>query len=222
MRALIILTRVPEAGKTKTRLIGEWTPQQVAKLHFCFLKDISSQLQALKLATHSENFGLFVSYYGDKKADFVSIFSKSFEFFPQQGEHLGEKMANSFQRLFLQGYKQLLLIGADTPQLKNQTFQDAFRALQDSDIVLGPTFDGGYYLIGMKSWIPEVFSADIGWGGKTVLEETLQKIKKKKVFLLPKEQDIDTRQDLENFVLLAKKRNNSENTLKYLSKIWKK
>ena len=217
MRALILMSRIPIAGKTKTRLIGNLSPQQVANLHYCFLQDIALELEFLFPTTD-----LFVNYGHEGKLDNIKdIFDKKFFFLPQKGDSLGEKMANAFQILFAKGYKKILLMGADCLQCTHQELEQAFDCLQSNDIVLGPTIDGGYYLVGLKRFYALLFFDNILWGTPKVFLQTMQKINDKKVFFLAKKRDIDTPQDLQFFFKKEKNRNRNKNTLKYLYRVWK-
>lgn len=216
MRALLLMTRIPIPGKTKTRLIGQLNSQQVANLHQCFLKDIARQLSFL-----SANTDLFVSYGNEGSLEIIkNIFDENFFLFPQQGKTLGEKMAKALSFIFAKGYQRVILIGSDCPQLTNKNIEQAFTKLQTHDIVLGPSFDGGYYLIGMKQFFSQLFLSDILWGSQEVLQKTIQQVKSKKVFFLAKEQDIDTLEDLQRFFKKKKTSNSSKNTLDYICKLW--
>ncbi len=218
MKSLVIMTRVPIKGKTKTRLIGDYSAQQAALLHQCFLKDIA--LEVIKLATSVD---LFVSYGKEGDTQILKdIFTKEFQFFLQEGDNLGDKMANIFRRMFLQGYTKVILIGSDAPQISHRVFLSAFNALSHFDLALGPTLDGGYYLIGMKEFFYEVFQQHICWGSSKVFKDTIRELHGKKVFLLTKELDLDTAECLKKFFIIAKQRNNSKNTTRYLTKLWKK
>jgi uncharacterized protein len=119
----------------------------------------------------------------------------------QQGQDLGERMANAFARTFESGMNKVVLIGTDCPTLQPQHLKQAFDALTNSDLVLGPASDGGYYLIGMKHLHPNLYEG-ITWSTSTVLAETLKraKIAGLSVYLLPQLDDVDTAADWEKYV----------------------
>ena len=121
---------------------------------------------------------------------------------PQKGEDIGERMQNAFTDAFANDVDQALLLGSDFPDLDAGILDQAFHALSNNDMTLGPSVDGGYYLIGFNrnTFLKDVF-AGIPWGTGQVLGETLKKVEHAglKVHLLPEWQDIDTYEDLEAF-----------------------
>ena len=150
-RAIIVFTRVPVAGQTKTRLMPYFSPQECAGLHTCFLKDIAGQCQKTQA-------DLYICYTPDDKgAALKNIFGDDKIYFPQMGESLGERMYMAIQRVLAKDYGSCVLIGTDVPEIKQAELDYAFRLLDVHDIVLGPTQDGGYYLVGMKKPVREVF-----------------------------------------------------------------
>ena len=121
-----------------------------------------------------------------------------FEIMEQQGEDLGQRMANCFAFLLARGHDRVVIIGSDTPSLPPEHIQEAFELIQGRDVVLGPARDGGYYLIGARCVIPEILKG-ISWGTNQVLRETLVilKILGLPRVLLPECLDVDTVEDLE-------------------------
>ena len=113
----------------------------------------------------------------------------------QEGKDLGEKMLQAFKDC-LADYKRVLIIGSDCPYLSKQIIDEAFAALNENDLVIGPTEDGGYYLLGMKSLHSELFS-DINWSTPMVFQSTLKIIHQKKLntHILEKLSDIDFSSD---------------------------
>lgn len=108
---------------------------------------------------------------------------------------LGLKMYSAFNQAFNNGYKHVVLIGSDLPELSVSHLKQALLRLENSDLVLGPSKDGGYYLIAMNEDHPELFS-DIQWSTETVLKSTLEKATNLLSNLLPVENDVDTVEDL--------------------------
>jgi rSAM/selenodomain-associated transferase 1 len=126
---------------------------------------------------------------------------------PQKGSDLGEKMKNAFVNAFGEGFLKVVIIGSDIPDLPAEFLRQAFDKLESFDSVIGPTCDGGYYLIGFsrKSFLPEAFD-DMVWSTSDVCDQTLAKLKSNnlKVHLLPQWHDVDTRGDMEKLVIRSK------------------
>lgn len=152
-RAIIVFTRVPLPGMTKTRLMPYLTPRQCGCLHKCFLLDI-------KKACGEVDAQIFVAYTPDTGVGVLEdIFGGSCIFIPQRGDGLGERMQQAIAEVLARGYQKCVLIGGDIPELRAAHLQRAFRELTDKDVVFGPTKDGGYYLVGMKKNHPVVFES---------------------------------------------------------------
>ena len=120
--------------------------------------------------------------------------------FVQEGQDLGERMANAFARSFESGRDKVVLIGTDCPMLQSQHLNQAFEALNHSDLVVGPATDGGYYLIGMKGRAAYLFEG-IEWSTSQVLSQTLHVASRHGliVTLLPELDDIDTQEDWQRY-----------------------
>lgn len=114
---------------------------------------------------------------------------------PQVDGDLGRRMAHFFDWGFTRGYRRIVLVGADCPALDAPLLQSGFTALSSCDLVLGPSLDGGYYLIGMKDRLQEVFTG-ISWGSSQVLSETMVVAAGRKVEQLPILRDVDLPSDL--------------------------
>ena len=124
---------------------------------------------------------------------------REYRYIPQNGKDLGERMRNGFIDGFAMGYKRVVLIGSDIPDLPMKYIEEAFKSLKEMDVVIGPAYDGGYYLIGFKdkTFFPQVFEG-IAWGTKNAFDETMKKLKRfrRVVYTLPYQRDIDTVEDL--------------------------
>ena len=122
-----------------------------------------------------------------------------FQKFVQTGNDLGERMKNAFTDA-LAIYEKAIIVGSDCTTLHAHHIQTAFQALDSCDLVLGPSSDGGYYLLGMKQLLPTLFE-DIPWSTTQVLPITMERIKEadKSFFLLPELTDIDYWEDWEEF-----------------------
>lgn len=197
MNALILMTRIPIPGKTKTRLMGLLTGEECARIHYSFLQDLFSVCDLLK-----DELDIYITYTPEGNLSIIkNIIPEYIEAFPQQGEDLGERMGYSINKL-LKKYNKVVLIGTDIPELQPRHIKEAFDVLDDKDICLGPTVDGGYYLVGMKKAHDEIFSNNIAWGKKSVLEGTIDIANRRglKVGLSSKCRDIDTKDDLKIFI----------------------
>lgn len=151
-RALICFTRLPVPGHTKTRLMPAFTGRQCAALHTAFLRDLSHTFSQVAA-------DLYVAYApaGDP-APLRAIFPGARGMFPQEGEGLGQRMARALDRVLSLSYGSCVLVGADLPTLSPAHLAGAFSALEGADVTLGPTPDGGYYLVGLKAPCPALFT----------------------------------------------------------------
>ena len=186
---LIIFTKNPELGKCKTRLaksIGETAALEVYKKLLQHTAKVTQDLSADK-----------VVFYNIEPIDQDDFSSTYFSKKTQRGDDLGEKMSNAFQEGFQNNYEKVVIIGSDLYDLQTRDIDEAFLQLTHNDYVIGPAKDGGYYLLGMKKFTPEVFQ-EINWSTATVLKETLHILKNKKVALLTQKNDIDTIDDIKN------------------------
>jgi rSAM/selenodomain-associated transferase 1 len=115
---------------------------------------------------------------------------------PQSGTDLGERLANAFEWSHAQGHSRTIIVGTDIPTLDSDVLSDAFEALEGAEVVLGPSTDGGYYLVGLKEPRPGLFE-DVDWSTPKVLEQTIARIDETGAayHLLPERTDIDTWQD---------------------------
>ena len=189
--ALIVFARDPILGQVKTRLNPFLDLQVICDLYTCFLSDSLEKLCAVKSADH------FVGIYPSNLSGYFERLDPSIcvRIFIQKGLDLGERMFNAFSERFREGYERVIIIGSDSPSLPLDFIKQAFSSEQD--VVLGPSVDGGYYLIGMNGAPVNLFN-DISWGENTVLEQTRLKIKEIDVSLklLPVWYDVDRLDDL--------------------------
>lgn len=189
--ALILFTRVPIPGKTKTRLMPFLSGEECAKIHTCFVKDIYAKAKEVAA-------DIFVFY---TPKDEQMILKKELDdkavFLPQYGDDLGERMKNAIGICLRMGYKKVILIGTDIPQIHPETLTDAFESLDSKDIVIHPTFDGGYYLIGMKREHESIWKIE-RYGTNTVIYDTLQHMRRERLSTAVGQMyyDVDDKEDL--------------------------
>ena len=193
---IIVFVRTPELGKVKTRLaksIGDVSALTIYKL---LLKHTATVLHDLRFDK--------VVYYSEKVEENDFWEARLFEKKLQKGADLGERMQHAFETAFEQGYQKVLIIGSDLFDLKSIHITTAFEALENHDLTIGPSLDGGYYLLGMKELYPAVFK-NKKWGTDSILGNTLKDLQQQNVKLLEALNDIDTFEDLQQQPELLKK-----------------
>ena len=188
--ALAIMTKAPRAGAVKTRLQPPLTPQEAAALNTCFLRDTA---RAVMGAGEKARAVAVFTPVGAEQA-YESILPPEFVLIPQRGEFFGERLRFATGDLLQAGFQSCCLIDSDSPTVPGEIFRAAADAIQRGDdrIVLGPSDDGGYYLIGMSKLHPELFE-EISWSTEHVLEQTIEKAETNglEVHLLPTFFDVD-------------------------------
>jgi rSAM/selenodomain-associated transferase 2/rSAM/selenodomain-associated transferase 1 len=191
---LIIFTRYPEPGTTKTRLIPALGPEGAADLHRQMSEHTMTWARRLK---NTPTVSLEVRYEGGDEHRIRQWLGSDIPLFHQGSGDLGARMARAFQEAFQAGMGRVTLVGTDCPGLTDGLVQEAFEALHHNDVVLGPAKDGGYYLIGLPKHIPQLFDG-IRWGSCEVLSKTLGIVDglKLRVFLLEPLDDVDRPEDL--------------------------
>jgi hypothetical protein len=188
------MAKAPVPGRVKTRLCPPLTEEQAASLAHGFLLDALARARTLAAAA------LYLAYSPpDAEAIFQEIAGEGITCLPQEGDDLGQRMDRLSRRLLAAGHPAVAIIGTDTPTLPVSVLADALDRLAGghADLVLGPSEDGGYYLIGMRRPLHGIF-ADIAWGGPTVLADTRERAAGLglKVSLLQPWFDVDTPEDL--------------------------
>jgi rSAM/selenodomain-associated transferase 1 len=191
---LIIFTRYPEPGKTKTRLIPALGPEGAADLHRQMTDHTLTWARQLK---NNSAISLEVRYEGGDERLVRQWLGPDIPCCPQENGDLGERMAHAFQGAFSAGMARIIIVGTDVPGLTGNLTRTAFDALLENDVVLGPAKDGGYYLIGLRKPVPQLF-AGIPWGSGEVLPKTLRIAADLnfRVFLLEPLADVDLPEDL--------------------------
>lgn len=194
---LVVVAKAPVPGEVKTRLTPEFSPQQAADLYHCFLQDRMRAIGSLK------DIDLAIAFTpDDARETFAPFARRGFKLFAQRGKNLGERLNNIFLDQLAGDYHAVSIIDSDSPDLPGSTVEESFtRLLSDgADVVFGPCYDGGYYLVGMRKPHPSLFR-DIPWSTESVLAQTLKKAKQLnlKTVLLPWWNDLDTFEDLIDF-----------------------
>lgn len=190
---VIMFVKSAERGMVKSRLATSVGEDVVLDLYKCFVNDLIKMLKQGK-------YPLKIFFYPpDSKQVVIEWLGTERFLVPQRGDNLGDRMKNAFDLVFSQGFDRALLIGSDSPDLPNLFIDEALEALKDYDAVVGPSHDGGYYLIAFTrdTFLAQVFSG-INWGTSEVLEQTMGVLRKTNltVYTLPAWRDIDTIDDL--------------------------
>jgi len=191
--ALIIFSKYPEPGRVKTRLAETIGDRKACDLYATFLEDL--------VQTHAnQSYDLIMSYAphsAETSFESLKLFeSYETKFELQHGKTLGERMQHVFKKC-LKEYEKIIIIGSDLPDLEVETIKEAFTWLSSVDVVLGPSVDGGYYLIGLKA--PHDIFKNIAWSTGAVWDEQMREIKHKSLThaALKERFDVDTFEDLE-------------------------
>ena len=195
--ALAVMTKAPRAGMVKTRLTPPLTPEEAAALNICFLRDTTTAIA--EAAANDLARGIAVYTPVGAEDAYAEILPEEFELVPQRGEAFGERLAFATEDLLSLGFESACLIDSDSPTVPQQSFADAARILSQpgDSVVLGPSDDGGYYLIGLKQLHCSLFE-EIDWSTERVLDQTIDHARQLgvKVHLLPAWYDVDDRATL--------------------------
>lgn len=194
---LLVVAKRPEAGHTKTRLHGEFSPFEAAEIYRCLMLD-TFRLMARVPAVQP------VVAYTPDDADgyFRQIAPAHFELLSQRGQHLGERLPNALGHVLAQpGIDRAVIMNSDGPTLPVDYLVEAFAALATADVVLGPGRDGGYYLIGMSRLHRGLFTG-VTWSTERVMDETLANARRLglRVHVLPVWYDVDFAEDLRHLL----------------------
>lgn len=195
--ALAVMTKAPRAGRVKTRLTPPLTPEEAAALNICFLRDTTAAIAATAAGRRARGIAVYTPV-GAEEA-YNGILPQNFDLVPQRGEAFGDRLTSATEDLLRLGFESLCLIDSDSPTVPPAAFAEAVDVLSQTEdaVVLGPSDDGGYYLIGLKKLHRSLFCG-ITWSTERVLEETVQRAGELnlKVHLLPTWYDVDDRATL--------------------------
>jgi uncharacterized protein len=196
--ALVVMAKAPREGEVKTRLSGALRPEEARRLYVAFLSDAFALMEEVMEEREELSLALCYTPEGEVEA-FEEVERESSMMMPQRGDNLGERLTNCFADLFALGFESVVIIGADSPTLPARYVFDAFECFEtDDDVVIGPTEDGGYYLVGMRKLHRRIFE-DIPWSGAGALEATIARARAAELnlVLLPEWRDVDTPEDFE-------------------------
>ena len=205
---ICIFAKNPKPGMVKTRLgkvIGE---KKTAFLARAFLMDTLSTALRIRNASialvhwppdsASEFEEILYLFSQEEKNRTVKKKCSEIALMPQKGSDLGERMAGITEEFFERGAEKIIIVGSDIPQLDPLIFRAALKLLTRKKVVLGPTFDGGYYMVGISQRVPEIFNG-INWGSSSVYRETCEILESREIDWQEMElsYDIDSSDDLE-------------------------
>lgn len=190
---VIVFVKNPVPGQVKTRLTPHLSPEQAASLYKAFLVDWCNALSTISTVHR------VIAYTPPEGLDSLqTLIGEDPVYIPQQGVSLGERLMTAARWACDQGYAKFLFVGSDSPTLPIQYVERALDLLESRDVVIGPSVDGGYYLIGFSKHgaslsIPTIFE-EITWSTDVVFQQTLRKIQRinARLGLLPPWYDVDT------------------------------
>lgn len=193
---VLFYVKFPEKGKVKTRLAKDIGDEQAVELYRCCILDMLETLACIPQQ-------ICICYAPeDAEQQFKNWLGREYLYMPQRGRDLGERMNNSFQEAFRRGFQNVCILGSDLPDLPHQHVVKAFEQLRAFESVIGPSGDGGYYLLGFRNEIffSEVFQGII-WSHSSVYAETIKKLERRgiKFLILPAWNDIDNLTELQQW-----------------------
>jgi rSAM/selenodomain-associated transferase 1 len=209
--ALAVMTKAPQPGRVKTRLVPPLTPEEAAELNKCFLRDTTTAISTACSrrpagdvqfehagASHSEAArsacGIAVYTPVGAESTYNDILPTAFSLLPQRGDKFGERLYSAVEDLFKCGFESVCLIDSDSPTVPAENLAEAVKLLSTTEdrVVLGPSDDGGYYLIGVRKPHRHLFE-QIDWSTERVLNQTMRRATEIgiEVKLLPNGYDVD-------------------------------
>ena len=190
-RVLVIMAKAPRLGAVKTRLVPTLSPQDVNDLYCCLLDD------TLMLARSLSNVEVAVMCPESDVNELAKFAGRGTRVVAQKGEGLAAGLTSVFAHFAAGHQRGVIAFNSDSPHLPHSVLEDAFETLAAHDMVVGPTHDGGYYLVGAKASHPTLFAND-GMGTSTALERLLARIQRLElsVVMAAPFYDIDVADDL--------------------------
>ena len=210
--ALIVFSRLPIGHETKTRLAPVLSEAQREGLHLAMWQDLFREI--LKLPDMTQ---VFLYWTGSGHIqDYMHLIPGSFIVHKQCDGSLGVRMLAAIREVIESGCERVALIGSDIPGLKHEYILEAFNSLESHDVALGPSLDGGYWLIAMKRAFPEAFDVKQSqWGNSSVMDSTRKSLQNAGLScgLVHELRDLDTPEDVRDFMTCP---NSDSRTYKFL------
>ena len=197
MTSLIVFVKNPIPGAVKTRLQTRYAPDQVAALYTAFVRDVLARAESIDVDRRVIAFDP-----PDAESEVSALFGggvkAQWQYVPQVQDDLGARMREALVQQLDAGASAAVLIGTDIPSLPAYHITQAFDLLRTVDVVLGPSTDGGYYLVGVSKPIPEIFE-DVEWSTPSVLSQTIDRVQRagNTLGLVPPYFDVDTPDELD-------------------------
>ena len=188
---LILFAKNPIPGAVKTRLQSRYTPYQAAEVYRAFILDSLENAKGLPVDRR-----ILAYTPPDAESDIRSLAGPNWDVLPQTGHDLGARMCDAVLKSFARDATRVVIAGTDHPSLPPSYVSEALDLLRENDVVLGPSTDGGYYLIGLSAPHEFVFQ-EISWGTSDVFSQTLERAKECSLGLIPVWYDVDTPHDLD-------------------------
>lgn len=204
-KALVVFAKPARPGHVKTRLRGVLSAREAAEAHVACLRDttrMAGSVGGARKCLHVAG-----SYPAAQRLAARVGLSRRWRLGVQVGRTLGERLEFAIQSLLASGFRKVVVIGTDTPWMGAARVFRAFRLLDYADVVLGPAADGGYYLIGVRRAVPEMFRG-VAWGTARVFAQTTRALRQAGIRyrLLKRDFDLDRPKDLARLVRLRSKR----------------
>jgi uncharacterized protein len=199
---LLVFAKEPLPGKVKTRLAQKLGENKACEIYVSFLKIIGSEwignFEQICFVGKQEN----ITNTSAQPLDLKPLFPKAVSFPEQESGDLGNKIYRAFTWAHEAGYEKIVIVGSDSPDLPHSILEKAFELLETASTVIGPTHDGGYYLIGCKGIPPKSLFEKINWSTESVFNDTVKKIKEQQLScdVLPLWWDIDTHEDYQLYL----------------------
>ena len=195
---LIVFVKYPEPGKVKTRIARDLGTERAAKIYSHMARSI------IEKVWRAETYRTVIYFDPpDRETDiraWLGINNVSYEV--QSPGTLGDKMSKAIETVFSEGAEKAVLIGTDVPEITAELIRTAFSMLESTEVVLGPTEDGGYYLIGLQMFEPQLFK-NIDWSTDVVFNQSLGLIKEQNLSyrIIDSLKDVDTAEDVDPLLL---------------------
>lgn len=196
MTSLIVFVKNPILGAVKTRLQTRYAPEQVAALYTAFVRDVLARAESIDVDQRVIAFDP-----PDAESEVRALFGggmAQWQYVPQVQDDLGVRMREALVQELDAGASAAVLIGTDIPSLPADHIAQAFDLLHTKDVVLGPSTDGGYYLVGVSKPASDIFE-DVKWSTPGVLSQTIDRVQRAgyTLGLVPPWFDVDTPEELD-------------------------
>lgn len=190
-RVLVIMAKAPRPGEVKTRLASRLSSERILEFYCCLLEDtiaLARSLRDVKVAIMCPERDV---------NEMAKLAGNDVTVVPQKGEGLAAALTSVFAHFTRQHPGRIIAFNSDSPHLPLPILEDAFESLATHDVLVGPTHDGGYYLVGAKASHPTLFAND-GMGTSSALERLLSRARSLElsIGLMPPFYDIDVADDL--------------------------